>query len=89
MTFTVKQFIVDGVARHPELHDEKSIAKIWRWWLRAHFHSVGIAAFSLALIAITALSGLSDRMKKIASTLHGLGGLYALSAEIDPHLFQT
>ena len=75
----VKQFIVDAIAAHPELHDAQSPAKIWRWWLRAHFHAVGIAAFTLALISITEFSGLSARMKKITSILHGLGGLYAVS----------
>jgi len=76
---SIQQFIVDGIAAHPALHDSDSPEKIWRWWLRAHFHSTGIAAFTLPLIALTALSGLSAGMKKLASLLIGLGGLYALS----------
>ena len=79
MEDSIKQFIVDGVNSHPELHDPKSISKIWRWWLRAHFHSLGIATFSLVLIVITALSGLSCRMKQITSVLLGFGGLYAMA----------
>ena len=75
----IQQFIVSGIAAHPELHDPASQEKIWRWWLRAHFHSTGISAFTLALIAITTLSALSGKMKKLVSLLIGLGGLYALS----------
>ncbi|MFQ5329813.1 MAG: hypothetical protein ACE5D4_07485 [Thermodesulfobacteriota bacterium] len=76
---SIKQFIVNGIASHPALHDPESPKKIWRWWLRAHFHSTGISAFTLALISITALSSLSSKMKKLVYLLIGLGGLYALS----------
>ncbi len=75
----VKDAIAKGVAAHPALHDAKSPAKIWRWWQRAHFHATGIAAFTFALVGITALSGLRPVMKKLTSLLLGLGGLYPVS----------
>ena len=76
---SVKSYITEGVAAHPELHDEQSNAKIWRYAQRAHFHATGIAAFSIGLILLIMHSSLGTKAKKIASFLIGLGGLYPLS----------
>ncbi|MEE9613362.1 MAG: hypothetical protein V3W31_00220 [Thermodesulfobacteriota bacterium] len=75
----IKTLVRDGVAANPDLHDEKSPDKIWRWWQRAHFHATGIGAFTLALIAITALSDLSAKMKRAASLFFGVGSFYPLA----------
>jgi len=74
-----KDFIAQGVAANPDLHDDKSISKIWRYAQRAHFHATGIAAFSLGLILLVLFSRLKDSMKTIASTAIGLVGLYPLA----------
>jgi hypothetical protein len=76
---SVKSYIADGVALHPALHDEKSTTKIWRYAQRAHFHATGIAAFSIGLVLLIMISTLKQELKKIASILIGLGGLYPLS----------
>ena len=47
-----KDYIAEGIAAHPELHDEKSKDKIWRYAQRTHFHAGGVAAFSLGLIIL-------------------------------------
>lgn len=74
-----KDFIADGIIAHPELHDEKSQDKIWRYAQRAHFHATGISAFSLALVILIMFSPMKAKMKSASATLIGLGGLYPLS----------
>lgn len=74
-----EDYITEGIAAHPELHDAKSPGKIWRYAQRAHFHANGIAAFSIGLLLLVAASSLQQKMKKIASTLIGLGMLYPLA----------
>lgn len=74
-----KDFIAQGIAAHPGIHDEKSVSKIWRYAQRAHFHATGISAFSLGLILLVLFSRLKDKMKTVASTAIGLVGLYPLA----------
>lgn len=74
-----KDFIASGIAANPAVHDESSPGKIWRYAQRAHFHATGIAAFSLGLIILLALSDMKARLKKLTSILIGLGGLYPLA----------
>lgn len=76
---SVKSYISTGVNAHPEVHDIKSTDKIWRYAQRAHFHATGIAAFSIGLVLLIALSSLTPWLKTITSILVGLGGLYPLS----------
>jgi hypothetical protein len=74
-----KDYISQGIADHPAIHDAKSQDKIWRYAQRAHFHATGIAAFSIGLILLVAHSTLSSKSKQRASILVGLGGLYPLA----------
>lgn len=74
-----KSYVSDNVAKYPELHDEKSTAKIWRYAQRAHFHATGIAAFSLGLILLTMFSSMGNSCKSVVSVSISLGGLYPLS----------
>lgn len=74
-----KSYIEQGVAANPSVHDSKSVSKIWRYAQRGHFHATGIAAFTIALISVLALSTMKKSLKKIASILIGLGGFYPLS----------
>ena len=74
-----EQWIAAEVVAHPELHDADSPEKIWRYAQRAHFHATGIAAFSLGLILVVALSGLRTKFKKIARALIGLSGFYSFA----------
>jgi uncharacterized membrane protein YuzA (DUF378 family) len=60
------------------VHDAKSPDKIWRYAQRAHFHAVGIGAFSLGLVLLTAFTGLGAGLKRVTATLVGMSGLYAL-----------
>ena len=76
---TFKDYIAQGIAANPDLHDEKSQSKIWRYAQRAHFHATGIGAFSLVLIVYVLLSGMKATMKKVTSVLIGLTGLYPLA----------
>lgn len=71
-----KSYIAEGIQEHPDVHDEKSQDKIWRYAQRAHFHATGIAAFSLGLVILLMLSGMKARMKTVSAVLIGLGGLY-------------
>ncbi len=71
-----KDYIAEGIAANPTLHDDSSQAKIWRYAQRTHFHAGGIAAFSLALIAFVMFSDLKRGLKKASSTLLGLGSFY-------------
>lgn len=74
-----KSYIADGVAAHATVHDGKSADKIWRYAQRSHFHATGISAFSIGLVILIMFSTLKARMKSLAATLVGLGGLYPLS----------
>lgn len=74
-----KSYVSDNVAKYPELHDEKSTSKIWRYAQRAHFHATGIAGFSLGLVLLTMFSSMADPFKSLASVSIGLGGFYPLS----------
>lgn len=76
---TYKSYVSDNVAKYPAVHDAKSTSKIWRYAQRAHFHSTGIAAFSLGLVILTMFSSLSVGLKGWTAVLIGLGGLYPLS----------
>ena len=76
---SVKSYIAEGVATYPDVHDEKSNSKIWRYAQRAHFHATGIAAFSIGLVLLVMFSSLNRQFKKWSSILIGLGGLYPLS----------
>lgn len=71
-----KDYIAEGIAAHPELHDEKSKDKIWRYAQRTHFHAGGIAAFCLGLIILVMFSDLSEKLKKTSSILISLGSFY-------------
>lgn len=74
-----KDYVAEGVAAHPQNHDEKSESKIWRYAQRAHFHATGIAAFSIGLLLLVSGSTLSARLKKVVAVLIGLGSLYPLA----------
>ena len=74
-----KDFVAEGIAAHPDVHDAKSQDKIWRYAQRAHFHATGIAAFSIGLLLLVSASSLSRKLKSVASVLIGLGFLYPLS----------
>ncbi|MEQ1812990.1 MAG: hypothetical protein ABL860_00855 [Candidatus Nitrotoga sp.] len=71
-----KNYVVQGIAVHPELHDANSPEKIWRYAQRAHFHATGIAAFSIGLLLLVSASNLKQSLKPITAVLIGLGGLY-------------
>ncbi len=74
-----QDYVAEGVAAHPELHNEASAGKIWRYALRSHFHAGGIAAFSLGLILLVMFSNLQRRLQRISSILIGLGSFYPLA----------
>jgi hypothetical protein len=74
-----KDYVAEGVAAHPTLHDATSEEKIWRYALRTHFHAGGIAAFCLGLIILVMFSDLACRLKRFSSILIGLGGIYPLA----------
>jgi len=74
-----KDFVAQGIAANPDVHDAKSQGKIWRYAQRAHFHAMGIAAFSIGLLLLTAFSSLTVCYKKLVSVLIGLGGVYPLA----------
>lgn len=74
-----KNYVAEGVAAHPELHDETSEDKIWRYVQRTHFHAGGIAAFCLSLIILVMFSDLSRKLQRISSILIGLGSFYPLA----------
>ncbi|MEZ5541483.1 MAG: hypothetical protein R3F42_05505 [Pseudomonadota bacterium] len=74
-----KDYIAAQVDAHPELHDDWSKEKIWRYAQRAHFHATGIAAFSLGLILLVAASSLKQKLKTMAALLVGLGSCYPLA----------
>ena len=74
-----QEYVAEGVAAHPELHNEASADKIWRYALRTHFHAGGIAAFSLGLILLVMFSNLQPRLQRVSSILIGLGSVYPLA----------
>jgi hypothetical protein len=51
---TFKEFVAQGIAAHPDVHDSQSQDKIWRYAQRAHFHATGVAAFSIGLLLLAA-----------------------------------
>ena len=75
----VKSYITEGVAAHPDVHDDQSSGKIWRYAQRAHFHATGIAAFSIGLLLLIMHSSLGRKLKAVAAVLVGLGGVYPLA----------
>lgn len=74
-----KSYIAEQVQAHPEVHDEKSKDKIWRYAQRAHFHATGIAAFSLGLIILVMFSSMKAGLKTVSSILIGMSGFYPLA----------
>jgi hypothetical protein len=76
---SIKSYIAEGVSAHPNVHDDQSTAKIWRYAQRAHFHATGIAAFSIGLILLLLHSPMRSGLKNLTAILIGLGGLYPLS----------
>ncbi|MFQ5609575.1 MAG: hypothetical protein ACE5G3_02175 [Gammaproteobacteria bacterium] len=74
-----KDYVAEGIAAHPDVHDAKSQDKIWRYAQRTHFHAGGIAAFCLGLIILSMFSGLEARWQKISAVLIGLGSFYPLA----------
>ena len=74
-----KSYIAEGIQEHPDVHDEKSQDKIWRYAQRAHFHATGSAAFSLGLVILVMVSGMKARLKTVSAALIGLGGFYPLA----------
>ncbi|MFQ6006131.1 MAG: hypothetical protein ACE5OQ_11570 [Woeseia sp.] len=74
-----KEYVAEGITAHPDVHDETSQAKIWRYALRTHFHAGGIAAFCLGLVILVMFSDLSPVLKRVSATLIGLGCLYPLA----------
>ncbi len=74
-----QNYISEGISAHPQVHDARSQDKIWRYAQRAHFHSTGIAAFSIGLLLLVAVSSLGRKLKSVTSVLIGLSFLYPLS----------
>ena len=74
-----KNYVSEGVAAYPEIHDEKSKDKIWRYAQRTHFHAGGVSAFCLGLIILIMLSDLRRNLKPVSSILIGLGSFYPLA----------
>jgi hypothetical protein len=74
-----KNYIAQGIAANPGVHDANSADKIWRYAQRAHFHGTGIAAFSFGLIILLMFSEMKPKYKKASAICLGLGSLYPLS----------
>ena len=74
-----KDFIANGIAANPDVHDAKSQDKIWRYAQRSHFHATGIAAFTAALVLLTAFSSMTRSMKRLTAVLVALGGVYPMA----------
>lgn len=72
-------YVAQGIAANPYVHDSKSQEKIERYAQGAHFHTTGIAAFSLGLLLVVVAPSLTERFKKIAGACIGLGGFYPLA----------
>lgn len=73
------EYVAEGIAANPQLHDDTSEDKIWRYAQRTHFHAGGIAAFCLGLIILVMFADLPRKIKKISSLLIGLGSVYPLA----------
>lgn len=74
-----KDYVAAGIAAHPEVHDENSQTKIWRYAQRTHFHAGGISALCLGLIILSLFSDLRPGLQRISSILIGLGSFYPLA----------
>jgi hypothetical protein len=74
-----KNYLAQGIAANPDVHDANSPDKIWRYAQRAHFHASGIAAFALGLIILVMFSTLKPTYKKASAILLGLSSFYSLS----------
>lgn len=74
-----KNYISENIQANPTVHDHKSKDKIWRYVQRAHFHSSGIAAYSLALLLIILVSKMKDSMRSFSATMIGVGTLYSFA----------
>jgi hypothetical protein len=84
MTFGInedffKNYITEGIAANPTVHDAKSPDKIWRFAQRAHFHATGIAAFALGLVFLVMFSDLKPKLKTVSSFFLGLSSFYPLA----------
>jgi len=84
MTFGInedffKNYITEGIAANPTVHDAKSPDKIWRYAQRAHFHATGIAAFALGLVFLVMFSDLKSKLKTASSFFLGLSSFYPLA----------
>lgn len=75
----VQDYIKDGIAAHPQLHDQQSQSKIWRYAQRAHFHATGVGAFTLGMILLVGATPMTRRFKAAVSTLIGIGSFYSLA----------
>jgi hypothetical protein len=74
-----KLHVANGIAAHPALHDAISQSAIVRWAVRAHFHAMGIGAFTLGLITVLQFSNVAAGLKRVMAVLLGLGNLYPLA----------
>ena len=74
-----KNYVAEGIVNNPLVHDEKSQGKIWRYAQRMHFHSTGIAAFSLGVLILITMSTLKRKLKKTSAVFIGLSSLYPMS----------
>ncbi len=74
-----KSAVAQGIAAVPDVHDNKSQSKIWRYAQRAHFHAAAIAAFSLGLIFLVMIANLRTSLKSITAILIGMGSIYPLA----------
>jgi hypothetical protein len=74
-------YIHDGIAANAALFKDAAREQdiIWRFIQRAHFHAGGIGAFTLGLIVLTALTGMSRTRKQITALLLGLSIFYPLA----------
>lgn len=77
----VKSYITEGVMMNLSVHKDPTVAedKIWRYAQRSHFHAMGIAATSLALILLVMATSLRARMKSLTATLISMINLYPLA----------
>ena len=76
-----KNYITEGIMMNPAVHSDPAVAKekIWRYAQRSHFHAMGIAATSLALILLVMATSLRSRMKSLTATLISMINLYPLA----------
>lgn len=74
-----KNFVAEGIAANPQVHDASSQDKIWRYAQRAHFHGAGIAGFSIGLIVLIVLSSMKPWAKRASAFFIGLGSFYPLA----------